>query len=206
MLSNNAVRCPSCGATNPPGRGHCAGCGAGLGDGREKGVLLERSLPEEMPRPGNIARSERADVPVEYETVPDPTGKKLLEPDEEIKVDRADMLEKETYQCLICGSIVPALADRCPICGTIFVSETEAHNFTGIPVARVPRRGELEAGEMETRQVPRAHEVLNLELPLPRPLSARALKEADVLPVLEPAGDRKVIVKKKVVKKLARKG
>ena len=190
---------------NPHGRSECAGCGAGLFDHREKGIPFEGALPEQMPRPKNIDRSERAFVPVEYEAVEDPGRKKLLEPDDEIKVDRADMVENETYQCLICGSTVPALADRCPVCGTIFVSETEAQNLTGIPVARVRKRGELEAGELETLQAPRAHEVLNLELPLARPLSAHALKEADVLPVLEPTENRRPMIKKKVVKKLVKK-
>jgi hypothetical protein len=191
---------------NPHGRSDCAGCGAGLFDHREKGIPFEGALPEQMPRPKNIDRSERAFVPVEYEAVEDPGRKKLLEPDDEIKVDRADMVEKETYQCLICGSTVPALADRCPICGTIFVNETEAKNFTGIPVARIPKQGELEAAEMGNREVPTAHEVLNIELPLPRPLSARAVMEADVLPVLEPGEHSRVIIKKKVLKKLVKKG
>jgi hypothetical protein len=114
------------------------------------------------------------------------------------------MVEKETYMCLICGTTVPALADKCPVCGTIFVSETEARTFSGIPVARVPRKGELQAAEAQTLEVPRADEAVNLELSTPRPLSAHALKEADVLPVMEPPDHRKVVIKKKVVKKAGR--
>ncbi len=206
MLPDNAVRCPSCGTKNPTGRGGCLRCGAPLFKDRTDRGLIESSLPEEMPLPCNIDRIERTSVPVEYETVEEPGRKKLLEPDDEIKVDRADMVEKETYQCLICGSTVPALADRCPVCGTIFVSETEADKFTGIPVARVPKRGELEAAEQHPGQVPAAHEILDLETPIPRPLSAHALKEADVLPVLEHGAGEKALVKKRIVKKLARKG
>lgn len=191
---------------NPTARSGCQNCGAALFDVPGQRIAVERPLPDDMPRPPNVDRAERTSVPVEYTTVGDPGGKKLLDPDDEIKVDRADMVEKETYQCLICGSTVPALADRCPICGTIFVNETEAKNFTGIPVARIPKQGELEAAEMGNREVPTAHEVLNIELPLPRPLSARAVMEADVLPVLEPGEHSRVIIKKKVLKKLVKKG
>jgi len=150
-------------------------------------------------------QNERASVPVEYERVEHPGDKKLLEPDEEIRVDRADMVERESYQCLICGSTVPALADKCPTCGTIFLSETDAHDFKGVPVARVPRRGELEAALSTDREVPRAEEVVDLNRPLPRPLSASALKEADVLPVPEPAGQKEGVVRKKVRKKLVKR-
>lgn len=191
---------------NPDGRSGCPKCGAGLFKDPDGRIAAERALPEEMPRPKHIDRSERTSVPVEYTTAGDPGVKKLLDPDDEIKVDRADMVEKETYQCLICGSTVPALADRCPVCGTIFVNETEAKNFSGIPVARIPKRGELEAAETGHREVPTAHEVLNLELPLPRPLSAHAVKEADVLPVLEPGEHGRVIIKKEVLKKIVKKG
>lgn len=205
MQAKNAVRCPSCGTENPFGRHDCGNCGARLFESGKGSPPIESDLPESVPRPRPVDRSERAFVPVEYEAAEVHGGKKLLEPGDEIKVDRSDMVEKETYQCLICGSTVPALADKCPICGTIFVSEKEAHTFTGIPVARVPRRSELESCGVETLQVPVTEEALNLELPLPRPLSARALKEADILPVLEPVDGKKVVIKKKVVKKTVRK-
>ena len=200
LTTDGEVRCPSCGTSSPPGRRNCASCGATLSSSAEV-AASERALPEDMPRPRMANRSERASVPVEYERVERTGEKKLLEPDDEIRVDRADMVEKETYQCLICGSPVPALADKCPTCGTIFLSETEVHHFTGIPVARVPRRGELEAAQ----EVPRAEEVVDLEQTLPRPLSASALKESDVLPVPEPAGREKAAIKKRVLKKLVKR-
>jgi hypothetical protein len=162
---------------------------------------LEGELPEDVPRPGLADRSQRAFVPVEYEREDGSAEKGLIEPGEEIKVGRADMVQKDTYMCLICGSTVPALADKCPVCGTIFVDEKEARTFTGIPVARVPRKGELELGDDRVREVPRDDEVIRSELPQPRPLSAHALKEADVLPAMEPVAGKKVVIKKKVVKK-----
>lgn len=202
-MPSEAGSCPSCGRPVVSGRSSCAGCGAVLSGG-ERGDPPERALPEEVPSPRRLDRSERVFVPVEYERPETPGGKKLLDAGDEVKVDRADMVEKETYMCLICGTTVPALADKCPVCGTIFVSETEARTFSGIPVARVPRKGELQAAEAQTLEVPRADEAVNLELTTPRPLSAHALKEADVLPVMEPPDHRKVVIKKKVLKKAGR--
>jgi len=199
-VTKEAGKCPSCGKPAASGRSSCAACGAAR-PGAEPGAPAERPLPEDVPAPQRLERPERIYVPVEYEKTEIPGEKKLLEAGDEVKVDRADMVEKETYMCLICGTTVPVLADKCPICGTIFVDETEARTFTGLPVARVPRRGELSAAEAQTREVPRAVESVNLELTTPRPLSAHALKEADVLPVMEPPDHRKVVIKKKVLKK-----
>gem|GEM_PF-1596187 len=200
MVSDKPI-CPSCGDGAPTGSDRCGRCGAPIPAREQEGGRAERALQGGRPPPPGGDRGERPEVPVEYEAARAADGKKLLEPDTEIKVDREDMLEKETYMCLICGSIVPALADRCPICGTIFVSETEARTFAGIPVARVARRGAPEPPGAALHEVPRVGEPVNLEQPNPRPLSASALKEADVLPVLEAPDTRRVVVKKRVVRR-----
>ncbi len=179
-------RCPSCEATNPPGREACRECGTRLFPCEAAGPL-----PENLPPPSLAERADSAFVPVECEMSGAPRGKKLLDVDGELKVDRAEMVEKESYMCLICG--------------TIFVSETEAHTFSGIPVARVVRKGEPEALEARRPEVPRAEDDVSLERPPPRPLSAGALMAADILPVHEPTDGQKAVVRKKVVKRTVRK-
>jgi len=205
LVIDNGVRCPACGTTGPPGARTCPKCGSGALEGRGNSRPADGSGPgEKQPRPGQEL-SARPLVPVEYDVPEAPAQKRIMDLEDGIRVVRSEMVEHETYQCLICGSTVASESDKCHVCGTIFVSEHEAHTFSGIPVTRVRPPSEDEPSGTEIRHVPLKADEVKVELPSPRPLSVGQLKEADVLPVMEGTGPKRVVIKKKVVKRTAKK-
>jgi hypothetical protein len=123
----------------------------------------------------------------------------------------------ESYQCLICGSTIPAEAEHCRICGTIFVDEKEAGSYKGIPVARICQSSEIDPEDNDLRQMHRTEEI-KVASPLPaqgmRPqrLTAEEMPSveygqkgghghADEIAAAEFDTSKRSLIKKKVIKK-----
>jgi hypothetical protein len=124
---------------------------------------------------------------------------------------------KEAYQCLICGSTIPADARHCRVCGTIFLDESQASSFRGVPVTRIGRSSEIEPGDHELGQAHRTetvrmdpvqmargavpHRSPAAAAPCGAPPTPGQPRTADELPNMEVEGARRPVVKKKIIKK-----
>jgi len=112
----------------------------------------------------------------------------------------------ETYQCLVCGARIPADAGKCNICGTIFMSESMAKTFKGIPVSRINNPDEIEPDEVDIGQSHvRRSEEIPVELPLPKSGTLQELRQPEVMPqpVIDNNISKKTVVKKTILKKKA---
>ena len=216
MPVHRELRCPSCGALSTIDHSSCPSCGGLLAPERDAvdvdDILTDVSklmdeLAEEPPRKpaGKDGSAPAAAGPSPGHVPAGPAVKK----------DAG--AAKETYQCLICGATIPADAGHCRVCGTIFVDESQARDFRGIPVRKISRFGEIDPEENELGQARRAEHV-RPEPPVParggrpqRPTaqgipvadSAPAGRPArsDELPPVESDGSRRPLVKKKIIRR-----
>jgi hypothetical protein len=216
MSVHKELRCPSCGALGATDQSSCQACGALLVPERDavevEDVLADVSrLMDELDagsspqHTGKGGKRPAATVAPPAPVLAAPSSKK------------EGTAAKETYQCLICGSTILADAQHCRICGTIFVDESQAKDFHGIPVTKITRSSEIDPEENELRQARRA-ETLRIAPPVaarggmhlrpaaagtPAAESAPAVRpvRVDELPEMESEGTRRPVVKKKIIKR-----
>ncbi len=216
MAVHKELRCPSCGALSTMEHSACPACGARLAPERDAvdvdDILADVSeLMDELDAgsspepPGMGQRRSSATVAPPAPALAAPAVKKGAEG------------AKEVYQCLICGSSIPADAQHCRVCGTIFVDESQAPDFRGIPVTRISRSSEIDPGDHELGQARRAETVRTAPVvpakggppqrpamggtPPAQPAIPGRPGTVDELPGMEVEGARRPVVKKKIIKR-----
>jgi len=216
MAVHKQLRCPSCGALSTIEHASCPACGTSLAPQRDSvdmdDVLADVSdLMEELnakTAPGSPEIGEKRSAATVAPPAPSlaaPAPKKEMAG------------SKEVYQCLICGSTIPPDARHCRVCGTIFVDESLAHDFRGIPVTKIGRSSEIDPGDHELGQTRRPETVKMAPVAIAkagapqRPIAARAPegqapdsdqpRRVDELPGMEVEGAKRPVVKKKIIKR-----
>jgi RNA polymerase subunit RPABC4/transcription elongation factor Spt4 len=209
MPVHRELRCPACGALSTIDHSSCPACGGKLVPDRDAvdvdDILTDVSrLMDELAAGPPQKPKQKAGLA--HSRVPAGPA---------VKKDGG--AAKESYQCLICGSTIHADAGHCKVCGTIFVDESQATSFRGIPVTKISRSSEIDPEENELGQ-DRRTETVRIEPPVParsgrpqRPAAAAmpvadfapAGRQArsDELPPVEVDGARRPLVKKKIIRK-----
>lgn len=215
MVVHKELRCPSCGALSTIDHSACPACGGRLTHERDA-VDVDNILTDVSQLMDDMGRSPAGKTPQDAGKHPAAGAPPASVPaGPAVKTDGG--AAKESYQCLICGAAIPADAEHCRICGTIFVDESQVQSFRGIPVTKICRSSEIDPEENELGQARRA-ETVRIEPPVParggkpqrpaagevpvvEPGPATRSVRSDELPPVEFEGPKRTLVKKKIIRK-----
>jgi len=216
MPVHRELRCPACGALSTIDHSSCPACGANLVPDRDA-VDVDDILTDVSRLMDELAMGPPQKPARKGLTAPAAAGPPPSDVPAGPAVKKDGGATKESYQCLICGSTIPADAGHCRVCGTIFVDESQAPSFRGIPVTKIGRSSEIDPEENELGQ-DRRTETVRIEPPVParggrpqRPV-AQGMPVADYAPAGRPTrsdelppgefdGARRPLVKKKIIRK-----